>query len=178
VEPAAPRPLFARPWLNRVVLVVRTVLVATLAGLSLFVSYFHQKYYGDWAPRPPLYGIWDVSEFESDGKARPPLLTDAGRWRRVIVPQEGPLCIQLMDDSRRRYALEVDAGAGRLVLTRIQDPTRKAALSYEEPEPGLLTLEGTLDGRKVRARLRRADESRIPLVSHGFHWVHEPSFDR
>ncbi len=178
VEPAALRPLFVRPWLNRVTLVVRTVLVVTLAGLSLFVSYFHQRYYGDWAPRPPLYGIWDVSEFESEGKDRPPLLTDTGRWRRVIIPQEGPLCIQLMDDSRRRYGLEVDADTGRLALTRIQDPTQQAAFSYQEVEPGLLALEGTLDGCKVRARLRRADESRIPLVSHGFHWVHEPSFDR
>jgi hypothetical protein len=113
VEPAALRPLFARPWLNHVALVLRTGLVATLAGLSLLVSYFHQTYDGDWAPRPPLYGIWDVSEFESDGEVRPPLLTDAARWRRVIVPQEGPLCIELTDDSRRRYALEVDAGRGR-----------------------------------------------------------------
>jgi len=56
----------ARPWLNHVVLVVRTVLVAALAVLSLFVSYYRQIYYGDWAPRPPLYGIWDVSEFESE----------------------------------------------------------------------------------------------------------------
>ena len=96
----------------------------------------------------------------------------------MIVPQEGPLCIQLMDDSRRRYALEVDAGSGKVVLSRIQDPTRKATLSYQEPEPGLLALEGTLDGRKVRARFRRADESRFQLVRHGFHWVHEPSFDR
>ena len=83
-----------------------------------------------------------------------------------------------MDDSRRRYALQVDAGTGRLALTRLQDPTRKATFSYEELEPGFLALEGTFDGREVRARLRRADESRIPLVNHGFHWVHEPSFDR
>jgi hypothetical protein len=178
VEPAVVRPLFARPWLNRAALVVRTVLFGTLAGLSLFVSYFHRTYYGDWAPRPPLYGIWDVDELVTDGKVRPPLLTDAARWRRVIVPQEGPLCIQLMDDSRRHFTLEVDAGRRALALTRSQDPSWKANFSYREPEPGHLVLEGTFGGQKVRARLRRIDELEFRLIRHGFHWVHEPSFDR
>ncbi len=177
-EPAALRPLFARPWLNRGVLVFRTGLIVTLASLSLLVSYYHQTYYGDWAPRPPLYGIWEVTEFETDGHVRPPLLTDEGRWRRVIFPQEGPLCIQLMDDSLRRYPLKLDAGTKTLALTRSKDPTWKAAFSYQEREPGLLTLEGTFGNRKVQAKLRQADASKTLLLRHGFHWVHEQSFDR
>jgi hypothetical protein len=176
-EPAALRPPFARPWLNRAALAFRTVLVAGLTGLSLWASYFHQTYYGDWAPRPPLYGVWEVSEFSSDGEVRPPLLTDAGRWRRVIVPQEDQFFIQFMDDSRRHYTLTFHADTGSLALTRGQDPDWKANLSYREPGPGLLVLEGTFNGRRVRVKLRPADDSKFRLVRHGFHWVHEPTFD-
>jgi hypothetical protein len=176
VEPAVIRPRFARPWLNRSVLVFRTVVVIILAGLSLFVSWFHQTYYGDWAPRPPLYGIWEVSEFASDGNVRPPLLTDAERWRRVIFPQEGPVCIQFMDDSRKRYTLALDPGTRKLTLTR-QDPTWKAKLSYQELDSGQLVLEGTLNGQQIRAKLQPADGDRFLLVRNGFHWVHEPSLD-
>ena len=176
-EPAAVRPLFARPWLNRGLLVFRTVLVVALAGLSLGVSYFHQTYYGDWAPRPPLYGIWEVSEFITDGKVRPPLLTDAGRWRRVTFSQEGQFCIQFMDDSRQRYALAIHAGTRTMALTRSQHPTWKANFAYREPESNLLVLEGTFNDQQVRAKLYPADDSKFLLVRNGFHWVHEPSFD-
>ena len=41
---------------------------------------------------------------------------------------------------------------------------------------GRLVLEGMLDGQRVRAKLHSADDSKLRLVRHGFHWVHEPSF--
>ena len=171
VEPVACRPFFAKCWLNRAALMLRAAFVVLVPVLSLYVSYYDRKNFGDGAPEPPLYGIWDVGEFEADGKVRPPLITDAARWRRVIFPRTGPLAIQLMDDSRRQYSLEVDAGAKTVALTRDRLPNWKAALSYREPEPGLLELEGTFDGRRVRVKLRRADESQFPLVSRGFRWV-------
>jgi hypothetical protein len=176
--PADLRPLFSRPWLNRAALVLRTVAVVSLAGLSLFASWWDRTSHGDRAPKPPLYGIWDVSEFETDGEARPPLVTDATRWRRVILPRAGVLSIQLMDDSRRRHVLELDADTRTLTLTRTEDPAWKAVLSYQEPEPGLLALEGTFDDRKVRAKLRRGDESRFLLLTRGFHWINEAPFNR
>ncbi len=171
VEPVVIGPLFPKPWLNRAALLFRTVFVAALIGLSLWESYDNRSHYGDWAPRPPLYGIWLVNEFESDGTLRPPLLTDPDRWRRVIFPQSGPLVIQLMDETRRRYSLDVKAAYQKLTLTRSGEPGWKAEFSYAELEPGLITLEGNMDGRMIRTKLRRVDETKFPLVSRGFRWV-------
>lgn len=41
--------------------------------------------FGGGAPRPPLYGIWDVETITVDGIARAPLLADRDRWRRIII---------------------------------------------------------------------------------------------
>jgi hypothetical protein len=38
-------------------------------------------------------------------------------------------------------------------------------------------MEGTLDGRPIKAKLRRADEPFL-LVSRGFHWINELPFSR
>lgn len=179
VEPAALRPLWRWKWAHRGGLVLRTLWVALLLGTSLQGAHESRKTFGDLMPRSPLYGIWDVEEFEVDGKARPPLVTDADRWRRVVFDFPRSIAIQLMSDSRRRYGLDLDTKAMTLALVQPNDPSRKKMpFTYTQPEPGLLAMEGTLDGRKIRARLRRADAPEFPLITRGFHWINEYPFNR
>jgi hypothetical protein len=42
----------------------------------------------------------------------------------------------------------------------------------------VLNLEGSLDGKPIRLRCRRADESRFLLINRGFHWINERPFLR
>jgi hypothetical protein len=103
VEPIEIRPLFRRPWLRRGTLVLRTLLV--LAFTAYMLNFSHQI---GQRPKSPLYGIWNVDEFEIDGQVRPPLVTDRERWRRVIFHYPSTMAVQLMSDSRVRYSLELD----------------------------------------------------------------------
>jgi hypothetical protein len=177
-EPARDRPLFARPWLHRAGLVLRTVFFAGYTGFYLLVFSVLSVTVGNHAPKPPLYGVWNVEEFEVDGKARPPLLTDKVRWRRLIVDRPGAIGIQDMSDARRYYVLRLDADAKTLTLSNPEDSTRQFTVVYQEPEPDVLALEGTVEGRKIRARLRRTDRSDFLLVKRGFHWINEVPFNR
>jgi uncharacterized membrane protein YphA (DoxX/SURF4 family) len=174
VEAAAARPPRAR--FRRTALVAQALLVAAYSGYLLDRSYEASKEGGNLLPRPPLYGIWTVEELEADGVARPPLLTDATRWRRVIFEYADYVTIQLMDGSRSDYGLIL--GKRRLALTKLDDPSWRPSFTYQETPPGLLALEGTLDGRKTRLTLRREDESSYRLVSRGFHWINETPFNR
>jgi hypothetical protein len=174
VEPAAARPPRAR--FRRTALVAQAVLVAAYSGYLLHRSYEASKEGGNLLPRPPLYGIWTVEELEADGVARPPLLTDATRWRRWVFEYADYISIQLMDGSRSDYGLRV--GQRRLTLTKFDDPTWRLTFTYKETQPGLLTFAGTMDGRKARLTLRREDESSYWLVSRGFHWINETPFNR
>jgi hypothetical protein len=174
VEAAAVRP--PRPRFRRTALVAQAVLVAAYSGYLLVQSYDASKDMGNLAPRPPFYGIWTVEELEVDGVARPPLLTDATRWRRVILEYPGNLSVQLMDGSQASYGLTL--GKRRLALTKYDDKIWRSSFTYEETQPGLLALAGTMDGRKTRLLLRREDESSYRLVSRGFHWINETPFNR
>jgi hypothetical protein len=178
VESATLSGLFRWRWLNITALVLRTVLVVAFAGWMLQFAYTNTKKFGDQAPRSPLYGIWNVEDFEVDGKARPPLITDSDRWRRVVFDYPQMIAIQLVSDSRRRYRLQLDSEKNTLALTKVDDPEWKSTLVYTRPEPEVLTLEGKFDGLALRAKLRRTDPSQFLLVNRGFHWVNEYPFNR
>jgi uncharacterized membrane protein YphA (DoxX/SURF4 family) len=178
VEPVVFRPLWRWKWVDRGALMLRTLWVALLLGTALYGAQETRKMYGDLMPKSPLYGIWNVEEFEVDGQARPPLVTDEQRWRRVIFDFPKTIAIQLMSDSRRRYTLDLDPGANTMALGKRDDPAWKARLSYTQPEPGRLAMEGALDGQRITARMRRVDTSEFLLMSRGFHWVNEYPFNR
>ncbi|HEV8577447.1 MAG TPA: hypothetical protein VGX68_00075 [Thermoanaerobaculia bacterium] len=179
-EPAEIRPLFKRRWLNWAGLALRTLLILGVAALTLFSSY--QGYRTARAPKGPFYGIWNVEELVVDGQARPPLVSDESRWRRVVFEYPGSgrstFAIQRMDQSRQRFDVKADLVKGLFELAKRDDPSWKSSLSFKRLGPDLLALEGTLDGQKVRASLRRENKPSFRLLDRGFHWINEYPFNK
>jgi hypothetical protein len=175
VEPAGGRLPAGGRWRARGGLALRVAFVLFFAVLPLYQAYQSKKE-RDAAPKPPLYGLWNVEEFELDGQARPPLFTDDTRWRRVVF--DFHTMAILTADARERFQLDLIPGARRLTLKRYDDPGWKSELSYQRVDPHLIAIEGTVDGHRVRARLRRAPEPEFRLVSRGFHWINEYPYSR
>ena len=177
VPPADIRPPFRRVWLNRVALACRTLLVVGIAALTLSQSF--QNTVGERASNSsPFFGIWGVDEFEVNGQVRPPLPSDEERWQRMIFAFPGMMSVQLMNQHRVRYNINLNTGKSLLELTKFSEPNWKATFSYQQDGPGRLTLEGTLDGQKIRAKLRRTKIPSFLLVNRGFHWINEYPFNR
>jgi hypothetical protein len=72
--------------------------------------------------------------------------------------------------------LELDAAGKTAVLTDDGDPKWKAVLTFSQPGPQLLSIQGTANGTEISAKLHRLDESKVPLTSRGFHFINEHSF--
>jgi hypothetical protein len=177
-EPIEIRPLFHRRWLHWSALALRTVVIFGGAILFLFQAWQGSKEYGNRAPKPPLYGIWTVDQLEMDGAVRPPLISDETRWRRVIFGFPGTASIQLMSDTRQRYRLALDPGKKLMHLTKRDDATWKTSLTYRQPGPKKLVIEGMIDGHKLRATMHRENEADFQLLNRGFHWVNEFPYNR
>jgi uncharacterized membrane protein YphA (DoxX/SURF4 family) len=178
VGAAGARRLFRRPKLNRVALALQVLFGLYLLGLCLFGAYEQSKVYGFNAPKPPLYGIWVVDEFSSDGQTRPPLTTDAARWQRVVFQVDKAITIQPMTGPNQPFTLELNAEAKTLTLGKRDDPNWKSVLTYNDSGDGRLTIEGEFDGHPTRAVATRFDESKFLLKSRGFHWIQERPFNR
>jgi len=176
VQATRMRPLFSRKWLNRVAVAVAIVFIAFALVSSLTTAYEDHKNY--FAVKSPLYGIWSVDEFKVDGEVKPPLITNEARWRRAIFDYPDEMSVQLMSGSRQRFKLDLNLDKQSMTLGKRDNPDWKANLAVQRPQPGVVELEGTVDGKKIQAKLSRANDETFLLNSRGFHWISELPFNR
>ncbi|MEV0292864.1 DoxX family protein [Nocardia sp. NPDC050710] len=179
-EPASQPPLFHSGRANRIAAVVQVALGLWVSAGALEVASDSWHEYGYGAPKPPLYGIWNVTEFSIDGHPIPPLTTDRTRWQRVVFDTYGT-SYQRMDDSLRPAVADVDTTGHTMTFTAPPtapdaEPHRFATFTFEQPAPDRLMLRGELEGRPVTLTLQQQDLDDFPLRGSGFHWVqNEPS---
>ncbi|ATL33106.1 hypothetical protein KY5_8088c [Streptomyces formicae] len=174
----------ARPQLFR----TRRALRLALAGQLLFGGWLAaSQVHEDWkrwdvvgtsGPKPPLYGIWNVVKFTSDGQDRPPLTTDVERWNRFIVDtmhpyQPGPVSSQRMDGSIVDYAATFAPAKRAIMLARVGDPAWSGRLTFARPTGDKLTLDGVLGKEKVHIELEKVDIDSFPISRDGTRWVQD-----
>jgi hypothetical protein len=177
-EPSTQPPLFRRRRASRIALGLQLAFGAYVLGLSFFGAWQGWKTFGGGAPRPPLYGIWNVERMQIDGVTRSPLLTDWGRWRRLVVQNATALSFQRMDDTFTGYPAAFDMNAKTITLSKPADKNWKATFAFMQPDPERLVLDGQMDGHRVRMETRLFDRNNFLLVKTGFHFVQEAPFNR
>jgi hypothetical protein len=155
VEPREERPLFADRRLDRL---SQAVLIAFgLYTMASGFSYAWEMYQQFHDPKPPLYGIWSVEEGTGDGKA------DPERWRTLLFQRTGTVRVEKAIGSWETFNL--DLNPRRRTMRLGTDRHWRARFAFTEPEEDALTLDGQLDGKPARLRLRR-----MALTREAFHW--------
>jgi hypothetical protein len=167
-----------RPRTRRWVTGMQIVFVVYLVVTSALGSVSGWYRYGGGAPRPALYGIWTVDEMTRDGVTLPPLLSDGERWRRVVIQTATSMTFQRMNEALVTYGAVIDGTRGSATLSRPDDKTWSAGLTFERPEPNRLVLDGDMDGHRLHMRLTLVERNSFLLVNRGFHWVQESPFNR
>lgn len=143
---------------------------------------------GDWdtwklrnAPKSPLEGLYEVESFRRDGVEVPPLLTDASRWRSIVVYPR-VVAAQGMDDKNKFFGYQADPAKGNLDLFDRSTPeplkTPEGSFKLSWPDPAHLLLQGALDGASLEIRLKKKDAADFPLMQRGFHWINELPYHR
>ena len=123
-RPSAPvqfSPLFRRAKSNRIAFRVgMTCLAITFAFRAVGLANGRGQSYR----RTPtvLYGIYNVESFTFNAALLPPLLTDARRWRTVVIERSGMASVRLMNDEVLDYLTRVDAATG--TVTFVANPDR------------------------------------------------------
>lgn len=177
VEAREDRPLFRRRALERGSLGVRTLLV-------VWFVVFTFQWVGDTSDlaglgqTSPLRGVWDVNELTDNGVVRPPLTTDATRWRRVVFDYPTYMSFFLMNDTRIRYNIrndsKLDAKTEMLKLRNRENRNDLMTLRYTRPGSRVLLLDGVVAGHTLHAKCDLSDVYEKPLLlTRGFHWVTE-----
>jgi hypothetical protein len=181
--PSAQPALFRRRSLVLVALAVQLGYGAFLV-LDAYAG-AHQSWfqYGGGAPKSPLYGIWNIETMTIDGQVRSPLVTDYGRWRRVLFQQPTTVTFQRMDDTFLGYSAKIDTTAKTIAVTAAPKApgapdTPASIFTFQRPDPERLILDGSLDGHAIHMETRLFDRNKFLLVSRGFNWIQERPFNR
>jgi hypothetical protein len=150
-EPSRVPPLFRRKWLDRIPHVLLFVfgLYSIHSGLKMAA----ERYEKFNPPRPPLYGIWTVEDFVRDGRDVP-LYNEPDRWRLVLFHTPGSLRVEQMAGAWKTYDLGLDMKRKMMTI----GPSA-SAFTFQQPERDVLILDGQMEGRRVRAKLRK-----MPLI--------------
>jgi hypothetical protein len=175
-EPSSAADLFATSRANRFARIAQVVFGVYLIGMFTWVA--TRSYYaegGPGVPRSPLYGIWTVEEMSVDGETRPPVLNDYDRrWRRAIFDTPDVIVFQRTDDSFAHYESSIDTSNRAITFTKRNGGNWRASFTFDRPSADRLVLDGTMDGHKLRLRLRLLDFDTFRLLNSRFRWVRPP----
>lgn len=168
VDPASAETVLRRPAFLRAAFVLKILLLAAVTVSSLYYSHSSLQ---AMSVKSPLYGIWEVEEYALDGEARPPVVPDNVRWRRLMIGRSEQFAfLERMDGKRRGYDLNLDPAARKLFLD--------TEFAYSTPASETLRLDGSHYGRALSVTMRRVDESEFRLINRGFHWISESPYNR
>ena len=175
-EPSSQRDLFATPRANRIARVAQVAFGIYLIGMFTWVATrSYNAPGGPGEPRSPLYGIWNIDEMSVDEESRPAILNDYDhRWRRVIFDTPSVVVFQRTDDSFAHYEASIDTSSRAIALTKRNGGPWRASFTFDRPSADRLVLAGTMDGYKLRLRLRRVDLDTFRLLNSRFRWVRPP----
>jgi uncharacterized membrane protein YphA (DoxX/SURF4 family) len=162
-------------------IVFKSLAISFVLYGQIYGGFITAKQYGDHAPKPPLYGLYQVETFALNGDTLAPMITDTTRWRQVVVAgyrQYANLTIRYMNDSLRQYVFEPDTAKRRAILYARFDTTHKYNLIYRQPDTNSLIIQGFIRNDSIYARLKKQDIQQFLLVNRGFHWINEYPLNR
>ena len=124
----------------------------------------------------PIYGIYEVEEFNRNGQLLPALATDPVRLSKVLFGSRGtlsPMSIVMMDDSLQTYYSAKYDSDKHTVTIFTENGRKKTVLTYFRPDVDHLIVEGPFREDSALVKLKKIDETKLPLMSAGFHWLND-----
>jgi len=128
-----------------------SALAALLVVSHVYTTYGYIAMWDDYIGHTPHRGIWRF-----DGPAREPK-TD---WELTIIEIKGLIAFKSYD--------------GRFIRFRI-DPEK---LKIEQPTDDTLTIDGEVEGKPIHKTARKETIGEFPILTRGFHWMQEETFNR
>lgn len=143
---------------------------------STFWSSWSNRMYGDDAPKPPLYGIYNVVSFVRNNDTIAPLQTDTTRWKQIIINYSQAVRITSMPDSMKSMRLNIDT-LTRVATITSRDSTVTYRFQYTRPDSTHLNFYGRMGNDSAIISMIRFDEKKFRLMRRGFNWVNERPYN-
>lgn len=169
---------FNKRWANITTTVIKYLLIIYVVAGNLTGDIQAMSQYGDLAPKPPLYGIFQVKTFVRKHDTIPPLTTDTTRWNKLILNYEGSARVKFMNDSSKNYNWKLDTVKHTVVMFPYTDSLNKGTYTYSMPKKDELLLKGVKCSDPLEIWLKKVYLKRFRLINRGFNWINEYPYNR
>ena len=159
-------------WLRVVSVAIKCLFVGYLCYNGVRSGIEGQKAYGDKKPKPALYGLYDADVIIRNNDTIPPLITDASRWRNLVIQWEEHAMVKMMNDSIKYLNFTIDTTSKTVLFYDNIHASNKNRLTYQK-EKEYLTFSGIMDQDSVYMRFKERDIKSFKLMNTGFRWVNE-----
>jgi len=179
---AAVRKPFEKRSHERARIVAKILFIGAALALEIQGVWQGANERGPLAKNPPHMGAYEVVSFTRNGVDVPPILTDSTRPRYVVLRRfqdKLATSVRMLGGQTKHYLAEIDTEKKSLALgTKEDEKPTEFVLTFTDADGVLETLEGTLEGAKVKFQLRKYQTHEFPLMNRGFHWVNEFPYNR
>ncbi|HVX49049.1 MAG TPA: hypothetical protein VHB48_02795 [Chitinophagaceae bacterium] len=158
--------------------VLKYIVIAFVLYSNLSGAISGMKLYGEAAPKPPLYGIYNVKTFVRNNDTIAPLLTDSTRWRNLIVNWPNYSTVKMTNDKMAYYAFKPDTTTKQIIMFSYADTTKKSHFDYTFISNDSLVLKGKWFDDSVLITMKKYDINKFLLVNRGFHFINEYPLNR
>ena len=157
--------------------ILQWVFVAYILVFNFNDALESDKEYGENATKPELYGLYETTNFASNGDTLTPLLTDTTRWRYVSIEHANYITLYNMDMSRIWYKLNTDTLSQELTVSSFSDSTQNYILDYIKTDT-TLNLNGVFKGDTIQYSSKILTKDDFLLTNRKFNWVNEYPYNR
>ncbi|MVN21917.1 hypothetical protein [Mucilaginibacter arboris] len=174
VQSSLPPHRFSKRWKNLIVEGIKYALVIYVVGSDFSSALEMRSVRGDLAPKPFMYGIYNVEYFIRNHDTIPPLATDTTRWKKLIIQDKDYAMIQFSNDSLRNFNYNNDIIKRKLEFVQQNLAVGNSIISYTLSDSDRLILKGKWKRDSVLIVLRKYDENNFLLKKIGFRWIRDP----
>ncbi|MBJ6367720.1 DoxX family protein [Snuella sedimenti] len=159
---------------HKIILWTKCILIIAFFSIFFVQSYGNNRGKSN-TNKPPLYGVWEVTEYIKEGDTLQPLITDTERWRYLIIEQANHAIAKTMNDVNHSFKFKTDTINKKVMIYSPGTKSETYNFKYELLNNEILTLKGDLYLYNLEIKLRKKD---LLLDSRDFHWINEKPFNR
>lgn len=167
------RPIYKKRWHFIMAYTGKYLFIAASMLFLLSMLIAQRKTYGSDAPKPFMYGIYNVENMSFKGKTLAPLTTDSMRWKQMIISYDGYARVKTMNDSTFNFTTVFNAKKKELVLNSQDRELAQYILTYSIIGKDKLLISGLKGKDSISVSFKRKGPKDFRLINRGFHWINE-----
>lgn len=179
-KPVEKLTIIMRPKLPKIINISMTVIKVAIIGYALGNGYYEalgsQETYGKDAPKPPLYGVYEISNYSINGEELTNYKDDR-LWMRMRFERAGSAQIQTRNKKNVYYKVEVDTEGQKIKFISYAGEANNFEMNYTLKDK-LFNFDYIQGTDTISGQSKQLGKEDYLLTNRGFHWVNERPFNR